>query len=65
MASLVLTREFQADWFKIPLLGETEAMVRPRINSWWGLAQVISFGGCRFLFNHVFHGYVSVGGDIT
>ena len=36
ITSLVRIRKFQADWFKIPLLGEAEIAVRFVIKFWFG-----------------------------
>lgn len=43
---LVLTRAFQIDWFKIPLLEEAKIAFRLGIKSWWGLPQVTPFWVC-------------------
>lgn len=41
--SLVLTREFQIDWSKIPFLGEMETVIRLGLNLGGGLAKVTPF----------------------
>lgn len=50
MNSLVLSRKFQAGWFKIPLLGEAATAIRLGVKSWWGLAKATpSWVRCFFL----------------
>ena len=43
----MLTRSFQTDWFKIPLLGEFETVIKLGINSQFG---DVGLGKCDFIF---------------
>lgn len=49
ITSLVQTKKFQTDWYKIPLLGEAEIAIRWGIMFWWGFVEVTPFGACFFL----------------
>ena len=54
ISSLVLTKSFQIDQFRIPPLGEVATVIKFGIESWFGdtgLAQVTPFWTSYFFFN--------------
>lgn len=48
ISSPVLTTTFQTNWFKMPLLGEVESVMKLSVLSWWCLARGIPFWACCF-----------------
>lgn len=59
--SLVWTRKFQTDWFKILFMGEAKTAVGLDFKSWRSLAKVTLFWTCCFLLTvYIRHNYIDV-----